>query len=63
MSQTEQEYPSIDTSRIKEVCQDRIMVAWEFNTKYMMNGKLLRPDTHKKMHYTGTVMKMGRIRD
>lgn len=38
---------------------DRILVDWEEKRGDLLGGKLLQPDTHKKMHYTGIVLAVG----
>jgi len=53
-------YPVIDA---KTLCPlgDQILVAWELNQENIKVGKylLIRPDTHKKMHYTGEIISVG----
>lgn len=40
---------------------DHILVHWELNQDYFKAGNVIlaRPDTHKKVHYTGNVIAVG----
>ena len=44
---------------------DRILVQWEPAQNEMKVGKatLIRPETHKKIHYTGIVISVGPLAD
>ncbi len=53
------DYAVMDIDRIKEVTSDRILVEWEESKKDILKGKLVSPETHRKMHYTGIVVKKG----
>lgn len=53
-------YPEVDARKLS-VLGKNILVQWEFCQDKLRVGKyvLLRPDTHKKMHYVGNVMSVG----
>ncbi len=53
-------YPEIDVKGLSPMT-DYLLVSWEFCQDQIRAGKytLIRPDTHKKMHYTGTVLALG----
>lgn len=56
----DQNYPSIDARSLSPV-QDFILVAWELCQENIRLGShiLIRPDTHRKMHYTAEVIAVG----
>lgn len=53
-------YPVIDARTLKPLT-DQILVRWELCQDKLKIGKFVleRPDTHKKMHYTGDVLAVG----
>lgn len=53
-------YPEISAENLKPI-GDFILVQWEFCQDNIKAGKFLlsRPDTHKKMHYSGKVIAVG----
>ncbi len=53
-------YQEIDADHLTPL-QDFILCTWEFLQDNLKVGKyvLARPDTHKKQHYTGTVLALG----
>jgi len=38
---------------------DRILIDWEEKKSDLLNGLLVTPDTHNKIHYTGIVLAVG----
>ena len=53
-------YPPLDAGNL-EPLSDFLLVTWELCQERLKVGKfiLTRPDTHRKMHYTGTVIACG----
>lgn len=53
----------IDLQRLTEMrlMRDEVLIEWEESQGYIKLGKisLVRPDTHREAHYTGTVMSVG----
>ena len=54
-------YPRIDVSAITKPMSDFMIVAWQLCQENIKCGNVIlkRPDTHRKMHYTGTVLACG----
>lgn len=54
------EYAVLDVKRITMILGDRILLRWQENKDTIDKaGLLVRPDTHKKAHFTGVVLKIG----
>lgn len=53
-------YPPIEVKDLTPMT-DFILVQWQFAQDHIQVGKFIlsRPDTHKKMHYVGTVLAIG----
>lgn len=53
-------YPALDAEHLSPL-QDFILVSWELCQENIKVGKfaLIRPDTHRKMHYVGMVIACG----
>jgi co-chaperonin GroES (HSP10) len=53
-------YPEINSMKLMPV-SDFVLVAWDLCQDEIKVGKhtLIRPETHKKMHYVGTVIACG----
>lgn len=52
-------YLDIEDWRALIPSSDHILVDWEEARDELLSGKLIRPDTHKKLHYTGVVLSTG----
>jgi len=57
-------YAQVDVAKMQPM-GDRILLQWEEGNNEISAGtiKLIRPDTHKGMHYTGIVLKIGPLVD
>lgn len=56
------EYDPIEVATIKELLGKRALVTWEEAPRALGEGelrKLVKPDTHRKAHFTGVVLKCG----
>jgi len=54
-----EDYTKMEINSIRKVFGDNILVEWQENTDHMLGGKLVRPDTFKRSHHTGIVVKVG----
>ena len=52
-------YLEIPNWRTFRPMADRILIDWEEKKGELLNGLLVTPDTHRKMHYTGIVLAVG----
>lgn len=52
-------YLEIEDWRTLKPMHDHILVDWEEAKDELAGGLLVRPDTHKKIHYTGVVLATG----
>jgi co-chaperonin GroES (HSP10) len=52
-------YPTLEVKKIKGMVEDKVLINWDEAKADLAGGRLIRPETHRGMHYTGKVLLKG----